>query len=89
MSCIDVSAPHIKSCPSVMVATVSIANVLLLLPPCISQYFKGSDTDQGTPPSPGSEEEHTEESNFGDNWDLYLTAVLCVLLVVVIRWRRR
>ena len=29
------------------------------------------------------------ESYLGDSWDIYLIAILCVLLAVVIRWHRR
>ena len=29
------------------------------------------------------------EAYFGDSWDIYLIAILCVLLAVVIRWHMR
>ena len=65
---------------------------------CISvcQYLRGEGgSDQNTVSTEDSsfsleeDEEEVELSDFEQNWDIYLTALLCVLLVVIIRWRRR
>ena len=62
----------------------------------VSQYLRGEGgSDQSTVSTEDSsfsleeDEEEVELSDFEQNWDIYLTALLCVLLVVIIRWRRR
>ena len=62
----------------------------------VCQYLRGEGgSDQSTISTEDSsfsleeDEEGVELSDFEQNWDIYLTALLCVLLVVIIRWRRR
>ena len=63
---------------------------------CLSvcQYLRGEGgSDQSTVSTEDSsfsleeDEEEMELSDFEQNWDIYLTALLCVLLVVIIRWK--